>query len=745
MGIMLSAEGQTPPPVDASYGRQSLSNLLWIRNALIERYELLGREYDTNQMRTLAQLKERCREIVTDFVDTNRANAAGRFDDYFLMTGADMLPMCTATGLCWTFCLPTNYLEYTPAVYLSREELMIHKTNYLALAGFPDAAFNDDFWWETGERYETVDGNGVVGYGYEAEDVWTVRHVNHPGVWYYAVGGVENPWYYRTGEFALPECPTGWVPVTSAVVAVERMEMMELFGGGDHYPPGRTMWNTTDYGWEGLAKIVQTLRWTTGPVVWTNSDGLMREENVTSMLGRGPEFAEVYWEDLGNGGMPSSRVHRNFKGLMCHPDWPESLAGENCSDFTLLCEWELGAGAVPVYRSQPFYSVIFDGDISYLGRVEYAQPIYWSPTPGGYTVTENGYVIYAETGDWGAHGYLSPNGYSMSNSECVVSNGMHLAWSGTDRTNVQCQIDWYVKEQATNWVTCVSNWSFVPSNAGCYFRLGAGHTVESNSWISFRMNPWGMPKPFATNGSVGQWSIGECIGTNGCSSACIHRGAWERGGIGWNVTQVWLQISATQYTSNYVSQHEIVTSRWDQVGSTISNWLENGTNFIAHFEIFSNLTACLTNSFATNYVYYQAGYTDPVFTVEDGLTITTNLQYYYPSNPPWGVTNTVVMGTTCEFWSVVWPGYDGMSTSPPSADQGYDVQVICEVNSPWDQNHHVDYLERNFSPPLPYNWYMCFESGKSCQYSQYSEFKLEAGPPVIKWDVPYGLRYGEPP
>ena len=93
----------------------------WVRNALKERYAVIGQTFPTNpvsdsQQHELQQLKNSVKSIVPQFVDLDALGANGLAGWYFGngTNGPTGLPMFSVTGLCARVGAPTNYFDYTP-------------------------------------------------------------------------------------------------------------------------------------------------------------------------------------------------------------------------------------------------------------------------------------------------------------------------------------------------------------------------------------------------------------------------------------------------------------------------------------------------------------------------------------------------------------------------------------------------------------------------------------------------------
>jgi len=93
----------------------------WVRNALKERYAVIGQTYPTNpasdsQQHYLQQLKNDVKSILHHYVDLDALGANGLAGWYFGngTNGPTELPMFTVTGLCARVGAPANYLGFTP-------------------------------------------------------------------------------------------------------------------------------------------------------------------------------------------------------------------------------------------------------------------------------------------------------------------------------------------------------------------------------------------------------------------------------------------------------------------------------------------------------------------------------------------------------------------------------------------------------------------------------------------------------
>lgn len=129
-------------------GERAVSNLIWIQNALIERYHAVNTNVIDTSCPHLADIKAKVKDIVQMYADTNEA-VGGNYETY-MRSHDNILPMLSVTSLADRIKYPTNYFDYTPFTFIAPPEIL---TNGYTLSGglyFPPGRTNwltTDYQW----------------------------------------------------------------------------------------------------------------------------------------------------------------------------------------------------------------------------------------------------------------------------------------------------------------------------------------------------------------------------------------------------------------------------------------------------------------------------------------------------------------------------------------------------------------------------------------------------------------------
>lgn len=270
---------------------------------------------------------------------------------------------------------------------------------------------------------------------------------------YFQQGMNALPMLTGTGLCARLNMPTNYLDYTPPCYLSRVAQGVS--GGGTNYPPGRTNWTTVDYGWEGLTGLVANLKWTKTMPAWCSQNGYVTNYyyEMTNTYGSGLSCETIYTED---GGDPTdAQIEMVVHGCPAfmghgHDGWYSRDGGLQCEDVVLRdsCPapdvipnfldhyfwWDLPRLNRSGIVSRPGKYYYHAGKVDYFMRLWIVQNTSFNPHQWTARLVDAPPDILAED--------------TFQIYGCDAKMRVELGLR-----NYTCQVNWYVRETATNWIS----------------------------------------------------------------------------------------------------------------------------------------------------------------------------------------------------------------------------------------------------------------------------------------------------